>query len=261
MTTTPNEPRGEEQIHYRTCPLCEATCGLEMTVRDGRVASVRGDEQDVFSKGYLCPKGANLAALHEDPDRLRTPMIREGTGWREVGYDEAFAEIERRLLPILERGGRNALGVYLGNPNVHNLGGALYLRPLLKAFRTKQIFSASTVDQMPTHVACGLMYGSPGAIPVPDVDRCDYLLMIGANPLESNGSGGFASCDAAAASSSSSIRARPAPPSWPTRTSRFVLRRMSISCSVSVTCSSRRGWSDWARRNTSSAVWTKCASG
>jgi anaerobic selenocysteine-containing dehydrogenase len=188
MTTTPNEPRGEEQIHYRTCPLCEATCGLEMTVRDGRVASVRGDEQDVFSKGYLCPKGANLAALHEDPDRLRTPMIREGTGWREVGYDEAFAEIERRLLPILERGGRNALGVYLGNPNVHNLGGALYLRPLLKAFRTKQIFSASTVDQMPTHVACGLMYGSPGAIPVPDVDRCDYLLMIGANPLESNGS-------------------------------------------------------------------------
>jgi anaerobic selenocysteine-containing dehydrogenase len=188
MTLPSSAQTSHKQVHYRTCSLCEATCGLEMTLEDGRVTSVRGDREDVFSQGYICPKGVNIAGLHEDPDRLRTPMIREGKVWREVSYDEAFAEIERRLPPILEAGGRNALGVYLGNPNVHNLGGALYVRPLLKAFRTKQLYSASTVDQMPTHVACGLLYGSPGAIPVPDVDRCDYLLMLGANPLESNGS-------------------------------------------------------------------------
>jgi anaerobic selenocysteine-containing dehydrogenase len=177
-----------ETTHYRICPLCEATCALELTVEDGRVTRVRGDEKNVFSRGYLCPKGASIGDLHEDPDRLRKPLIRDGQSWREVEFDEAFAEIERRLTPLLEAHGPGGVGVYLGNPNVHNLGGALYGRPFLKALRTRNIFSASTVDQMPRHVSSGLLYGGPGLIPVPDIDRTHYLLMLGANPFESNGS-------------------------------------------------------------------------
>ncbi len=183
-----NSRSTEPRIHYRVCPLCEATCGLEIQVADGKVQRIRGDAADVFSHGFVCPKGATLKDLHEDPDRLRAPRIRDGEIWREVTFDEAFAEVERRLLPILEEYGRNAVAVYLGNANVHNLAGGMYLRPLLKALGTRSVFSASTVDQMPRHVSSGLLYGSPGLIPVPDIDRTDYLLMLGANPWVSNGS-------------------------------------------------------------------------
>jgi anaerobic selenocysteine-containing dehydrogenase len=173
---------------YRTCPLCEATCGLEITVDDGRVTRIRGDRADVFSKGFICPKGSTLGELHEDPDRLRRPQIRRGETWTSVTWEEAFAEIEARLLPIREQHGRNSIGVYLGNPNVHGLAGTLYVRPLVKALGTRSVFSASTVDQMPKHVSSGLMFGHPLTIPVPDIDRTDYLLMMGANPKASNGS-------------------------------------------------------------------------
>lgn len=181
------------QVHYRTCPLCEATCGLEITMRGDEVVRIRGDRDDVFSKGFLCPKGSTLKQLHEDPDRLRRPVIRRGDDpatatWEEVSWDEAFAEIERRLVPLLETHGRNTVALYLGNPNVHNLAGTLYVRPLIMALGTRNIFSASTVDQMPRHVSSGLLYGSPDAIPVPDLDRTDHLLILGANPYESNGS-------------------------------------------------------------------------
>lgn len=176
-----------ERIVYRTCPLCEATCGLEIQLRDEKVTQIRGDQDDVFSAGFMCPKGATLANLHDDPDRLRCPQIRDADGWRDATWDEAFEEIERGLLPIRERD-RNSIGVYLGNPNTHNLAGAFYLRPLLKSIGTRNVFSASTVDQMPRHVACGLMFGAGGLMPVPDLDRTDYLLMLGANPLDSNGS-------------------------------------------------------------------------
>ena len=172
----------------RTCSLCEATCGLELQVEGDRVTKVRGDEKDVFSQGYVCPKGVAIAAVHEDPDRLRKPLVRRDGVHVEASWDEAFSEIERRLLPIMERGGRNSVAAYLGNPNAHNLAGAFYLRPVLKALGTRNIYSASTVDQMPKHVSSGMLFGSPGAIPVPDLDRTDFLLMLGANPLESNGS-------------------------------------------------------------------------
>jgi anaerobic selenocysteine-containing dehydrogenase len=190
MASSPSsaETAASSSTHYRICPLCEATCGLELTVEGDRVTRVRGDAANVFSGGYLCPKGASIGDLHADPDRLRKPLIREGDSWREVSFDEAFAEIERRLAPLLEAHGPSGVGVYLGNPNVHNLGGGLYGRPFLKALRTRNIFSASTVDQMPRHVSSGLLYGGPTLIPVPDLDRTDYLLMLGANPLESNGS-------------------------------------------------------------------------
>ena len=180
-------------VHHRTCPLCEATCGLEITMRGDEVVRIRGDREDVFSHGFLCPKGSTLKQLHEDPDRLRRPLVRRGDDpatatWEEVSWDEAFAEVERRLTPLLEEHGRDAVAVYLGNPNAHNLSGFFYGRPLLKAIGTKNVFSASTVDQMPKHVSSGLLFGSPDAIPVPDLDRTDHLLLLGANPLASNGS-------------------------------------------------------------------------
>ena len=173
---------------FRTCSLCEATCGLELEVQGDRVVKVRGDKDDVFSGGYICPKGTAIAAVHEDPDRLKRPLVKRGDHHVEVEWEEAFSEIEQRLIPIIEEHGRNAVAVYLGNPNVHNMAGTFYVRPVLKALGTRNIFSASTVDQMPKHVSSGLLFGSPGAIPVPDIDRTDFLLMLGANPLESNGS-------------------------------------------------------------------------
>ena len=173
---------------FRTCPLCEATCGLELQIEADKVVKVRGDSSDVFSGGYICPKGTAIAGIHEDPDRLKQPLIKRDGHHVEVEWDEAFAEIEKRLLPIMKEHGRNAIAVYLGNPNVHNLAGAFYVRPVLKALGTRNIFSASSVDQMPKHVSSGLLFGSPGAIPVPDLDRTDFLLMLGANPMESNGS-------------------------------------------------------------------------
>jgi len=173
---------------YRTCPLCEATCGLELTLADGEITSIRGDGEDVFSHGFICPKGFALKGLHEDPDRVRTPLIRTAKGFEQVSWDDAFAEIDRRLGPILEQHGRDAAAVYLGNPNAHNLDALLYGRAFVKALGTRNVYSATTVDQMPKHVSAGLMFGAPLSIPVPDVDRTDHLLMLGANPLASNGS-------------------------------------------------------------------------
>ncbi|NRQ31374.1 molybdopterin-dependent oxidoreductase [Nonomuraea sp. NN258] len=174
---------------HRTCPLCEAVCGLTLTLdQGGHVTSVRGDKDDPFSKGFICPKGASLGRLDEDPDRLSRPLIRDGDLWREVSWEEAFDAVAWGLGQVTERHGRQAVGVYLGNPSAHSMAGALYATPLIKALGTRNVFTASTADQMPKHVASGLMFGHPLAIPVPDLDRTDHLLMLGANPLESNGS-------------------------------------------------------------------------
>ncbi len=172
----------------RICTLCEATCGLELEIEGERVVRVRGDREDVLSGGYLCPKGTAIGDLHHDPDHLRRPLVKRNGVHEEVEWDEAFRVVAEGLQAVHEKGGRDAVAVYLGNPNVHNLSGGLYIRPLLRALGTKNQFSASTVDQMPRHVASGLMFGSPTAFAVPDLDRTDYLLMLGANPLESNGS-------------------------------------------------------------------------
>lgn len=178
----------KEEIHYRTCSLCEATCGLAITVEGDQVVRVRGDDDDVFSHGFVCPKGTQIGALHHDPDRLRRPLVKKNGEHVEVSWEEAFAAVEAGLTQVIEQHGRNAVAAYLGNPNVHNLAGTFYIRPLLKALETRNIYSASTVDQMPKHVSSGLMFGNAGAIAVPDLDRTDYLLMLGANPFESNGS-------------------------------------------------------------------------
>ncbi|MGH2784560.1 MAG: molybdopterin-dependent oxidoreductase [Actinomycetota bacterium] len=177
----------EERIVYRTCPLCEATCGLELTLSDDVLTKVRGDEQDVFSKGYLCPKALALIDLENDADRVRTPLIRENGSFRAATWDEAFERVEEGLRPLLG-GNRNAIAVYLGNPNVHNLAGTFYNRVLLRTLGSQNIYTATTVDQMPKHLSSALMFGTALSIPIPDVDRTDHFLMLGANPLASNGS-------------------------------------------------------------------------
>jgi anaerobic selenocysteine-containing dehydrogenase len=179
----------DPSVHHRTCPLCEATCGLAVHLDDDRsVRIIRGDRDDVLSHGFLCPKGAVLHRVHDDPDRLRLPLVRRGTTFDEVDWPEAFATIAERLLPIAEAHGRDALGIYLGNPNAHGHHNVLLGRPLIKALGTRNVFSASTVDQMPKHVASGLMFGNQLTIPVPDLDRTQHLVLLGANPHESNGS-------------------------------------------------------------------------
>ena len=175
------------ETSHVTCPLCEATCGLTITTTGRAIESIRGDRDDVFSRGYICPKAYALKELDADPDRLRTPLIRRDGRFVPATWDEAMAEIDRGLGAVLREHGRHAVAVYLGNPNAHHLSG-LYMPALVKAIGTRNVFSASTVDQMPKQVAAGLMFGTVLTIPVPDVDRTDYLLMLGANPLASNGS-------------------------------------------------------------------------
>src|SRR4051794_19109828 len=176
---------------YRTCPLCEATCGLELEVDEAAhtITKVRGDKDDVFSRGFLCPKGVSLKELHDDPDRLRAPLVRGDDGeLHEATWDEAFAVIAQRLPAIAAEHGRDAVGAYLGNPAAHSLPFLLYGRVLLKAMGTKSIFSASTVDQYPKQAASALMFGSASSVPIPDLDRTSFLLILGANPMASNGS-------------------------------------------------------------------------
>ncbi len=181
----------DSRTAYRTCPLCEAVCGLEITLdADDRVTRIRGDRDDPFSRGFICPKGASLGALDFDPERLTEPIIRDRATdtWHSASWDDAFALIAERAPAVLNEYGRQSAALYLGNPNAHTVAGALYVPPLIRALGTRNLFSASTADQMPKQVSSGLMFGDPLTVAVPDLDRTDYLLMLGANPLESNGS-------------------------------------------------------------------------
>lgn len=174
--------------HYRSCPLCEASCGLAITHEDGKVTAIAGDEDDAFSRGYLCPKGTALADLHHDPDRLRHPMVRDGNTWRETSWDTAFDLVATRLYDLQRRFGRAAVGAVQGNPSVHNLGLLTFGPLLLRALDTPSRFSATSLDQLP-HMLAGLqMFGNQLLMPVPDIDRTDLMIIIGGNPLASNGS-------------------------------------------------------------------------
>jgi len=172
----------------RICPLCEATCGLVLSIDDGRISGARGDRDDVFSHGFICPKGASFAELDNDPDRLTQPMVRRDGELVETTWEDAFAAVAEGLGRVIADTGGSSVGVYLGNPNAHTIAGALYGPAVIRALGTRAIFSASTLDQMPKHIACGYLYGNPLAFTVPDLDRTDYLVIIGANPLVSNGS-------------------------------------------------------------------------
>jgi anaerobic selenocysteine-containing dehydrogenase len=175
-------------IVYRTCTLCEACCGIEVQLEDGQIAAIRGDSQDPLSQGEICAKAVALKDLHEDPDRLRRPMRRTESGWEQIGWRDALEFAAEGILAVQREHGNDAAAIYLGEPVVHNLGAILFSDLLVAALATKKRFSSNSLDQFPKQLACHWMYGSGFLIPVPDVDRTDHLLLIGANPLVSNGS-------------------------------------------------------------------------
>jgi anaerobic selenocysteine-containing dehydrogenase len=181
-------PPGYTGTRLTVCNLCEAICGLELTLTDGAVTATRGNPTDPLSRGYICPKGVALADVYDDPDRLRRPLVRRGDYWVETGWDEALDLVADRLAETIERHGADSVGVYLGNPNVHALGSATHAGPFVKALGTRNRFSATTVDQAPAQLVAWQLFGHQLMIPVPDLDRTSYLLVLGANPMASNGS-------------------------------------------------------------------------
>ncbi len=174
--------------HYRTCNLCESMCGVEVEIEGKEVLSVRGDKNDVFSRGHICPKATALKDLYDDPDRLKQPMRRSGDRWDPISWEEAFEEVVARIHRIQEDHGRNSVGVYLGNPNAHNFGTMVFGPPFLRALGSKNRFSATSCDQLPLMMTSYFMFGHQLLFPVPDVDRTDFMMILGANPLASNGS-------------------------------------------------------------------------
>lgn len=177
-----------EVVHTKTCPLCEAMCGLHVSVEGDRVTKIRANPDDVWSRGYLCPKGTTLGELHHDPDRLRAPLVRRGDAFVEVSWAEAFEEIDRRLRPILEEDGVSAMTVYFGNPVAHNYSLSRYAAAFIPLSNIPVSYSAGTVDQWPKNVSSALLFGGMWTFPIPDLDRTDYLIVMGANPHASQGS-------------------------------------------------------------------------
>jgi anaerobic selenocysteine-containing dehydrogenase len=174
--------------HYRVCNICEAMCGLEIQHNGKNVASIKPDKNDPFSRGHICPKAIALQDVHEDPDRLKRPMKKTTEGWKEISWKEAFDEIESKIPDIKSKYGNDSVALYLGNPTVHNYGSMLFHEKLVKALKTKNLFSATSVDQLPHHFASNFMFGHSLLIPVPDIDGTDHMLIMGANPIASNGS-------------------------------------------------------------------------
>jgi anaerobic selenocysteine-containing dehydrogenase len=204
----------ERTVHLRTCPLCEAMCGLEVHVEwsddpgaradasgvgdgpgaradasgVGTVKLIRPDREDVWSKGFICPKGTVLGHLYHDPDRLRTPMVRDGDEWREATWPQAFARCEELLHGVLARQGKSAITAYIGNPTAHAFSLSRYVGVLIGMAQLDCIYSAGTVDQWPKNVSSMLLYGGMWTIPTPDLERTDYFVIMGGNPQASGGS-------------------------------------------------------------------------
>ena len=174
--------------HFATCTLCEAICGIVVETEERRVVSIRGDADDPFSRGHICPKALGLQDVYDDPDRLTRPVRRDGASWTEIGWDEAFDEVARGLRAVQRAHGNDAVAIYLGNPTVHSLGAMLFTPTFVRALRTKNRFSATSVDQLPHHLVASVMFGHQLLLPIPDIDRTQHLLILGANPAVSNGS-------------------------------------------------------------------------
>lgn len=179
MTTT---------THYRACNLCEAICGLEIKVTDGAISSIKPDKNDPFSQGHICPKGVALQDLQNDPDRLRKPIQRTADGWQEIDWDTAFDLVVDKLSAITSKHGDNAVAAYFGNPNVHNYGSLTHANAFLGHIKSRNRFSATSVDQLPHQLAALKLFGHQTMLPIPDIDRCQYFLAMGYNPMASNGS-------------------------------------------------------------------------
>lgn len=176
------------QAHYRTCTLCEAMCGIEIQHDGEQVLSIKGDKNDPFSQGYICPKATALQDLHEDPDRLRQPVERTADGWKEISWKDALDKVAAGIQTLQKKHGQNSLGIYLGNPNVHNMGSMLTTKHLLTSLKSRSRFSATSIDQLPHHIVSMHLFGHMLRIPVPDVNRTQHMMIIGGNPLASNGS-------------------------------------------------------------------------
>ncbi len=177
-----------EQTHYRACHLCEAMCGVEIRHENGRVLSIRGDADDPLSRGHICPKAVAIQDLQEDPDRLRQPMKRTAQGWQEISWEQALSEAAAGIRKVQKQQGRNAVGMYIGNPTAHNHGALMFLPFLFGALRTHNRYSATSVDQLPQQLAAYKMFGNQALFPIPDLERTDYWLILGGNPMASNGS-------------------------------------------------------------------------
>lgn len=177
-----------EKTHFGTCTLCEAMCGIEVKHDGEKVLSIKGDKSDPFSQGYICPKATALQDLHEDPDRLRQPIEKTANGWKEISWPEALDKVANGIQTLQKKYGQNALGIYLGNPNVHNMGSMLTTKHLLTSLKSRSRFSATSIDQLPHHIVCMHLFGHMLRIPVPDVNRTQHMIIIGGNPLASNGS-------------------------------------------------------------------------
>ncbi|MCY1407765.1 Nitrate reductase [compost metagenome] len=180
-------------LHHRACHLCEAICGLtiETTEDSGeplRISSIKGDANDSFSRGHICPKAVALQDIQNDPDRLRQPMLKVGNEWQPIEWQEAFDLVAQRLWAIQQRDGHNAVAVYQGNPSVHNYGLMTHSNYFLGLLKTRNRYSATSVDQLPQHLTSYLMYGHGLLLPIPDIDHTDFMLILGGNPLASNGS-------------------------------------------------------------------------
>ena len=175
-------------LHYHTCNLCEAMCGIEVEHNGDDIHAIRGDKADPFSRGHICPKAVALQDLHNDPDRLRHPVKRTADGWVPISWDEALDETAQRLHDIQRAHGNNAVSLYLGNPTAHNHGALFMLLPFTWALNTRQRFSATSTDQLPHQLATYQLFGHQALFPIPDIDRTDYFMIIGGNPLVSNGS-------------------------------------------------------------------------
>jgi anaerobic selenocysteine-containing dehydrogenase len=175
-------------LHYRACNLCEAICGIEIAVQAGQCLDIRGDKDDPFSRGYICPKASALQDLHYDKDRLKYPVRRTPHGWQRIGWDEGFDEVTQNLKRINATYGRNSVGSYLGNPTVHNYGAMLFAPGFIRSLHTRNRFSATSVDQLAHHLAAYFMFGHQLLLPIPDIDRTECFLIFGANPAVSNGS-------------------------------------------------------------------------
>lgn len=178
----------DTQVHFRTCHLCEAMCGLRIETQGSQVVKVEGDQADVYSKGHVCPKGIAIQDIHNDPDRLKYPMRRQGTEWKRISWAEALEEVGTKLNAIRQQYGNNALGLYMGNPGVHNTGTALFFFEFAKSLGTQNRFASHSLDQLPQMFVNGEMFGHQAMFPVPDLERTDFFLVLGANPLVSNGS-------------------------------------------------------------------------
>jgi anaerobic selenocysteine-containing dehydrogenase len=170
------------------CPLCEAACGLVVDLENDRIRTIRGDIDDPMSRGYVCPKASLLADLHSDPDRLRLPVVRNGSEWRETSWQEALDRAAHGLRKVRRRHGRDAVAIYYGNPVAHNLGLMTHGLTFARALRTRNVYSASSADQLPQMLVALQMFGHLARIPVPDLERTDFFLICGANPVVSNGS-------------------------------------------------------------------------